>query len=127
MSDSEIEAEFIAIQITLETEVGSGSFKELWQGVNLKRTFVVMGVNFFQQATGQAFSSQYGAIFIRSLGTVNPFTMSIVSSVIGAFGVLISLSTVDKIGRKYVSIPLLHLPQPKTNLASSDHFSSPEH
>lgn len=100
MTDAEIETEFAATQLTLEREVESGSFKELWQGVNLKRTLIVVGVSFFQQATGQAFTSQYGAIFIRSLGTVNPFTMTIVNSIISAVGVMVSLSMVDKIGRK---------------------------
>lgn len=100
MSEDEIEAELQATRYTLEKEVEKGKFKELWQGTNLKRTFIVMGVNFFQQATGQAFASQYGAIFIKSLGTVNAFTMTLVNGFINAAAIGLSLSLVDKVGRK---------------------------
>lgn len=61
-TDEEIDHEFRELQYALETEVEKGKFVEIFQGLNLKRTFLVVMCNFFQQATGQAFSSQYGAI-----------------------------------------------------------------
>lgn len=100
MSSEEIEKEFVAAQFTLEHEVEKGKFKELWEGINLKRTLIVIGVNFFQQATGQAFASQYGAIFIKSLGTVNPFTMTLVNGAVNSFALVLSLTLVDRIGRR---------------------------
>lgn len=63
---------------------------------------IVVGVNFFQQATGQAFASQYGAIFIKSLGTVNPFDMTLINGAVNCFGLVLSLTLVDKIGRRLV-------------------------
>lgn len=99
---AEIDKEFMEAQLTLEQEAEKGKFKELWQGINLKRTLIVIGVNFFQQATGQAFASQYGAIFIKSLGTVNTFDMTLVSGGINCLGLTISLTMVDKIGRRLV-------------------------
>tara|TARA_R110002060_G_scaffold16435_2_gene22855 strand:+ start:841 stop:1014 length:174 start_codon:yes stop_codon:yes gene_type:complete len=57
-------------------------------------------MNFFQQATGQAFASTYGTIFIKGLGTINPFNMSIVMSVINLTLVSTGLFLNDRIGRR---------------------------
>lgn len=63
-TEEQIELEFRELQAVLRSEVTfeKGKFKELFQGANLKRTVLVILVNFFQQATGQAFASQYGTI-----------------------------------------------------------------
>lgn len=100
MSTEQIENELITTRFTLERESERGHFQELWQGVNLKRTTIVIFVNFFQQATGQAFASQYGTIFIKSLGTVNAFDMTLINGAVNAFAVFLSLISVDRIGRK---------------------------
>lgn len=60
MPDEAIELEFNQLNESLLNEPEQGRTKELFQGTNLKRTAIVAGVNFFQQATGQAFASQYG-------------------------------------------------------------------
>lgn len=63
-TEEQIDLEFRELQAALDFENAfeKGTFMEMFQGVNLKRTTIVVLVNFFQQATGQAFSSQYGAI-----------------------------------------------------------------
>ncbi|KAJ4366439.1 hypothetical protein N0V83_008075 [Neocucurbitaria cava] len=61
-SQAEIDSEFRELQFALEHEVEKGKFIETLKGLNLKRTLLVVAINFFQQATGQAFASQYGAI-----------------------------------------------------------------
>lgn len=63
-SDDQIKLEFRELETALSSEVTfeKGKFMELFKGVNLKRTVLVILVNFFQQATGQAFASQYGTI-----------------------------------------------------------------
>lgn len=103
----EIAQEFAALKYALQKEPEQGKFKELWQGINLKRTAIVVTVNFFQQATGQAFSSQYGAIYIKSLGTVNPFDMTLINSAINLVAIAIMLYFIDKVGRRYVAFVVL--------------------
>ncbi|KAH8200176.1 hypothetical protein TruAng_005688 [Truncatella angustata] len=66
-TQDEIESEFAELRLALEQEQEQGRFRELFDKHNIKRTLIVIGVNFFQQATGQAFASQYGAIYVRSL------------------------------------------------------------
>ncbi len=63
-SEEQIELEFRELQAALNNEMTfeSGKFAEIFKGLNLKRTTSVVLVNFFQQATGQAFASQYGTI-----------------------------------------------------------------
>ncbi|KAL3450813.1 putative sugar transporter [Aspergillus insuetus] len=99
-TEAEIDEEFAALQYALEQELEQGRYIEIFQGKNLKRTAIVVGMNFFQQATGQAFASTYGAIFIRDIGTVNPFTMTIVISIINIAAASTGLYLVDRLGRR---------------------------
>ncbi|KAJ3951634.1 hypothetical protein N0V92_011948 [Colletotrichum tropicale] len=100
ITDAEIDEQFAALQYALKQEVEQGKYWELFKGVNLKRTAVVMVMNFFQQATGQAFASTYGAIFIKDIGTVNPFTMTIVNAIVNLIMVFIGLYLTDRVGRR---------------------------
>lgn len=102
MSDEAIDFEFDSFHQALLAEPEQGHTKELFQGTNLKRTGIVIGTNFFQQATGQSFASQYGTIFIKSLGTVNPFSMSCGNSAIGLTSLIVCLLVADRLGRRYM-------------------------
>ncbi|KAJ5886241.1 uncharacterized protein N7473_008915 [Penicillium subrubescens] len=104
MTDDAIATELASLQVGLAIEPEKGAFKELFQGVNLKRTAIVIAISFFQQATGQAFASQYGAIFIKSLGTINTYNFTIITSCIGALVCLCSNFLNDKIGRRKLFI-----------------------
>ncbi|KAK3940477.1 sugar transporter [Diplogelasinospora grovesii] len=83
MPDDAVELEFTQLHAALLNKPEQGHAAELLKGTNLKRTAIVVGMNFFQQATGQAFASQYGTLFVKSLETVNPFSISLSTSVIG--------------------------------------------
>lgn len=72
----------------------------MFKGFNLRRTLVIFMVNFFVQATGQAFASQYGALFIKGLGTVNQFTMSMIASVINITTSFVAMFAVESLGRR---------------------------
>ncbi|KAF6841064.1 sugar transporter [Colletotrichum musicola] len=100
ITDAEIDQQFAALQYALKQEVEQGNYWELFKGVNLKRTAVVMVMNFLQQATGQAFASTYGAIFIKDIGTVNPFTMTIVNAIVNLVMVFVGLYLNDRVGRR---------------------------
>jgi SP family sugar:H+ symporter-like MFS transporter len=90
------------LQLALRLEPEQGKFIELFQGVNLKRTGIVIGMNFFQQATGSAFVSTYGTLYVRDLGTVNAFSFSIIVSCCNIFMVSIGLFLSDRLGRRSV-------------------------
>ncbi|GAM36936.1 hypothetical protein TCE0_022r06424 [Talaromyces pinophilus] len=76
-TDSEIEEEFRDIVQRIEIERQQGSFFDIFRKANLRRTIIVVGANFFLQATGQNFTSNYGALFAKSLGTINPFSVTV--------------------------------------------------
>ncbi|KAI9148952.1 Major facilitator-type transporter ecdD [Paramyrothecium foliicola] len=99
-SEEQITEEFRHIERNINVVVEKGSFKELFQGTNLKRTVIVVGTNVFLQLTGQNFASVYGTIFIQSLGTVNPYTMSTVNTAINIVVVFACQYLADKVGRK---------------------------
>jgi hypothetical protein len=96
----EIEEEFLSIQTGLQNEPEQSHFKELFSRSNRKRTAIVVGLNFFQQATGQAFASQYGTIYVKSLQTINSFNFNVINGFIGLVIVLLCLYLNDRVGRR---------------------------
>lgn len=99
-TEEEIASEFDALQLLLAEEHEKGKYKEIFQGPNLKRTWISIGVNVFLQITGQVFAARYGTVYIKSLGGVNAFTMTIVNQVVCLLGVLFSMALTDKLGRR---------------------------
>ncbi|KXH39054.1 sugar transporter [Colletotrichum nymphaeae SA-01] len=102
MSEDEISHEFAKIQQSLLDEPEQGRTKELFQGVNRKRTAIAVGMSFFQQATGQAFASQYGAVWVKSLGTLNPFDVTLGSSALTTGLIITCLFLTDRVGRRKI-------------------------
>ena len=94
------EAELQLIQESLREEHDKGSYADLLKGFNRRRTFVVIGVAFFFQATGQVFTGHYGAVFVASLGTVNPFTITVTQSGINTFTSFCGILMMDRVGRR---------------------------
>lgn len=101
-TDEEIENEFRELKFSLENAVEQGKFKELFQGTNLKRTGIAVVVNLIQQAGGQAFTSQYGAIYVKSLGTLNPFAFNLMQAGINCVTLICILLWTDSLGRRFV-------------------------
>lgn len=98
-TDEEIEAEFREFRSTLDRTVEKGRFRELFQGSNLKRTLIVIGVNVFLQLTGQNFASVYGTVFIKSTGVIDPFSMSSINTSVAIVAVLLCQFMTDYTGR----------------------------
>ncbi|KIX10583.1 uncharacterized protein Z518_01667 [Rhinocladiella mackenziei CBS 650.93] len=101
-SEDEIENQFAELQYALEMEQEKGAFIEIFQSFNLKRTLIVFVVNFFQQATGQAFASQYSTIYVKSLGTIDPFNFSLILAAVNIVANTSCLLVADKLGRWYI-------------------------
>jgi MFS transporter, SP family, sugar:H+ symporter len=98
-SEEEINHEFRELQVTIDIQPEKGRFRELFQGVHLKRTLISVGINVFLQLTGQNFVSVYGTIFLKSLGTINPFTLTTINTAINIVMVLITQFLTDITGR----------------------------
>lgn len=103
-TEASVSEEVTAVQLGLDIEKDKGSYADLFRGNNRRRTAIIIGTNFFLQATGQAFASQYGTIFVRSLGTINPFDFSLMNSFIGTLCCLTAMILVDKLGRRPLMI-----------------------
>ncbi|KAK0108694.1 hypothetical protein ONS95_003485 [Cadophora gregata] len=100
ITDDEITIEFESLQRGLLTIPEQGKFKELFQGVNRKRTAIVVGMNFFQQVTGQAFVSTYSAVFVSGLDTINPFDFTVINLSCNLVVMSIGLYFNDVVGRR---------------------------
>ena len=100
LTEIEISAEFEYLQTSLRSMPEQGKFIELFNKANRKRTAIAIGMNTFQQVTGQAFVSTYSATFISGLGTVNPFTMTVINLCCYLLVVAGGLYLNDRVGRK---------------------------
>ncbi|RYP01161.1 hypothetical protein DL764_006284 [Monosporascus ibericus] len=98
-SQAQIDAEPEEQKASLAMDAEKGNLKEIFFGTNLKRTLIVIGVNVFLQLTGQNFSSVYGTTFIKSIGTINPFTMNSVNIAVNITMVLVTQLLTDITGR----------------------------
>lgn len=87
---------------SLEEETDKGTYLDLVRGVNLRRTSIAIGMNFFLQATGSPFSAAYGTLFVQSVGGFNPFSYALMSSGINSFCCICAILTTDKIGRRKI-------------------------
>ncbi|OKL63983.1 hypothetical protein UA08_00455 [Talaromyces atroroseus] len=100
-SDSDITREdLFLLKKSLLEEQNQGTYRDLFRGSNLKRTFIAIGMNFFIQATGSPFTAAYGTLFVQSLNSLNPFDYSIMSSCINTFCCLVSILITDRVGRR---------------------------
>lgn len=98
------DAQLIAELDELETATAENPPKirsiEIFKGTHLRRTMISCMVNFFQQATGQSFSSQYGTLFVKGLGGVDAFTINMINNAMNVIGILICLLLSDRLGRR---------------------------
>lgn len=70
---------------------------------------IVAVVQSLNQLTGQAFATKYGTIFIKSLGTINPYTFNLISDGIALTAPFLIFLMVDRVGRRnlYLSFGIL--------------------
>lgn len=97
-----INLELEAIAYAHATE-SSGTWKDVFNADNRKRTGVAVLAMFGQQITGQAFPSQYGVIFYQSQGYRSlAFMFNVINSLISLVAVMITWLFVDGVGRRPV-------------------------
>ncbi|KAM0414711.1 hypothetical protein ACHAPT_013450 [Fusarium lateritium] len=106
-SEEQIQEEMAVIRAACEsnqykpTEVGFLTrWLQIWSRKHIKRTGIILATNFFLHGTGNAFASMYGTLFFKSIGTVNPFVLSVINSVITLIISVTTLALVDKVGRR---------------------------
>lgn len=102
-TDQEISSELDELQQAIDDQPKNGRFLDIFKRDNLKRTMLACMMNFFQQATGQSFSSQYGTLFVKSLGGVDAFTINMVNNAVNVAGILVCIVLSDRVGRRYVT------------------------
>ncbi|RFU27459.1 hypothetical protein B7463_g8878, partial [Scytalidium lignicola] len=100
-SEEQIDYEFEIIKISAaHHHREKGTFFEQFRGTNLRRTIIVIAVNFFLQASGQIFTTVYGTVYIKSLGTVNPFNITLAISLINFTVGILAMILMEKLGRR---------------------------
>ncbi|PYH77585.1 general substrate transporter [Aspergillus uvarum CBS 121591] len=95
-----IQEEFDVLSAKVAEQLQKKSFRDVFTLQNRQRTFVVAATNFFQQATGQAFASQYGTLFVKQLKSVNPFSVTLGTNAVDIGAIIICASLIDIVGRR---------------------------
>lgn len=85
-----------------QQESEQGTFLDIFRKDQLRRTLVVIGANFFMQASGQQFTSNYGALFVSSLHTIDPFIVTVVTALINVVISVLANVLTDILGRRCV-------------------------
>lgn len=79
-----------------------GPWREVFNKKNRLRTLIAVIAMFGQQITGQAFVSQYAAVFYQRNGFANQaFLFTLVSNITGLAGTALAWFVVDGFGRRY--------------------------
>ncbi|KAJ5945675.1 general substrate transporter [Penicillium verhagenii] len=99
-SDEEIRERYEVLSMKVSEQLQKKSVKDLFTKQNRQRTFIVSAANFFQQATGQAFASQYGTLFVKQLNSINPFSVTLGTNAVDIGALIISASLIDVVGRR---------------------------
>lgn len=96
----EIEQEVAALQHDHANEA-KGTWAEVFDKQNRRRTAVAVLVMFGQQITGQAFVSQYSVIFYQQQGfRSQAFLFTVINNVVGLICLLFTWFIVDAVGRR---------------------------
>lgn len=99
-SETEINEEMEILQTAHSLEE-KGSWAEVFDKSNRRRTFVAIVAMFGQQITGQAFSSQYSVIFYQSQGFKSQaFLFNILSNISGLVCLVATWYIIDQVGRR---------------------------
>ena len=104
MTHEEIVAEYNTLEVAASRYQEKGKFRELFWKSNIRQTFIVIGINFFLQTTGFTFHLVYGSVYIRSLGTINPFNVNLIKSFLGLAIGIATMWASDIVGRRYGAI-----------------------
>lgn len=99
-SETELDQEIDILRHAHSTEE-KGSWAEVFNKDNRKRTMVAVIAMFGQQITGQAFSSQYSVVFYQSEGYKSQaFLFNILSNVSGLVCLIATWFIIDQVGRR---------------------------
>jgi len=105
--ENEIAAEFASLkaQNNLRQEEESVSWKDLFIGVNRRRTLIALSIANMQQLSGIAFATNYITLFLSTIGgSVSPFTLAMAAAVLAFGGAIVGLFVVDLVGRRVLAL-----------------------
>lgn len=105
--ETEIAAEFASLkaQNNLRQEEESVSWKDLFIGVNRRRTLIALSIANMQQLSGIAFATNYITLFLSTIGgSVSPFTLAMAAAVLAFGGAIVGLFVVDLVGRRVLAL-----------------------
>ena len=105
-SDAAIDKEVDLIKTGIRAHESreKGTYGDLFRGVTLRRTLVTILAGLFIQWSGQGLNSNYGAVFVKQIGTVAPFNYTIIVSCCQLLCCFAAMYLLDVIGRRPMMI-----------------------
>jgi SP family sugar:H+ symporter-like MFS transporter len=102
-----IRQEFEEMKLNTQHEFevrNSVSFLDMFRGVNLRRTLIVVGVGVTNAGVGAMFILAFGTYFLKVVGVSDPFKWIIMTNCFGLLGLITSWFFVTRIGRRRIMI-----------------------
>ncbi|KAF6799509.1 sugar transporter [Colletotrichum musicola] len=94
------EREARLIMDNIEASSTKGRWSEMLKGSNKRRTLVGMMAAASTQLTGQAFASTYGAVFLKQLNIMDPFSATMIKRGLIVGACVFVVVFVERIGRR---------------------------
>ncbi|KAK0619122.1 MFS transporter [Immersiella caudata] len=94
VSEEQLQEEFVEMVRGIEEEKAlarGASWKEMWQGANLRRTILCIGVYSSRAASGLWVFIAYGTYFFQQAGVKDPFAMSMYTFAAGIIGTIFAI------------------------------------
>jgi len=94
VSEEQLQEEFIEMVRGIEEEKAlarGASLKEIWQGANLRRTILCIGVYSSRASSGLWVTIAYGTYFYQQAGVKDPFALSMYTFAAGIVGTIFAI------------------------------------
>ncbi|KAH8896852.1 putative transporter [Thozetella sp. PMI_491] len=102
-TEEEVSAELNLIDRAMQEEKENHlatTYADCFQGTNLRRTIIAIGVQVLQQAQGNSFTTTYLVIFLQQIGLAQPLLINVAKMCCNFAATLLTFYLSDKLGRR---------------------------
>jgi MFS family permease len=106
-SDAEVDEELRVMKMSEEHErllTSDVRFWDIFNKQNIRRTITAGSIYSFNQCSGIILSTTYATVFLTQIGAGDPFTLTVVSSVLVLAGTILAPFLIDRLGRRPLAL-----------------------
>lgn len=94
------EAQLLKESLNEADNISKGSWRDLMRGSNRRRTMIAIVAGAMSMLSGSPFTSSYGTVFLKQLGSIDPFTGNMIKKIVILCGPITSILVIERLGRR---------------------------